>query len=156
MPAIPLTAAERRQHRADAHHLEPVVMIGSDGLTDAVAGEVDRALLAHGLIKVRAQLDDRATREAMLAQLAERLGAAAVQHIGKLFVLWRPIPPKDKPEAPERRPGARIVKLVKFSKSGNHRAVVKKVKLAGNQRITAGGTIKRAKRRASSVKKTMA
>jgi RNA-binding protein len=77
-----------------------------------------------------------------------------VQHIGKLFVLWRPIPPKEKIERDDRAPGPRIVKLVKFSKSGNHRAIVKKVKVFGNQRVTAGGTIKRARRRASSIKKT--
>jgi putative YhbY family RNA-binding protein len=154
MPAILLTAAERREHRANAHHLAPVVMIGGDGLTDAVATEVDRALGAHGLIKVRALVDDRTARDAMLAELADRLGAAAVQHIGKLFVLWRPIPPKEKAARDDQAAGPRIVKLVKFSKSGNHRAIVKKVKVFGNQRVTAGGTIKRAKRRASSVKKT--
>jgi putative YhbY family RNA-binding protein len=153
MPAIPLTAAERREHRANAHHLHPVVMIGGDGLTDAVASEVDRALRAHGLIKIRAQVDDRAARDAILAELAERLGAAPVQHIGKLFVLWRPIPPRESVDCEDRAPGPRIVKLVKFSKSGNHRAIVKKVKVFGNQRVTAGGTIKRAKRRTASVKK---
>ena len=56
MPALELTPAERRAHRAAAHHLEPVVMIGADGLTDAVKAEVDAALNAHGLIKVRAGL----------------------------------------------------------------------------------------------------
>ena len=53
-------------------------------------------------------------------------------------------------------PGPRIVKILKFSKSGNHRAAVKKIKVFGNQRVTAGGEIKRAKRRATSVKKKAA
>ena len=53
MPAIELTTAERRALRADAHHLDPVVMIGGDGLTPAVLKEADGALKAHGLIKVR-------------------------------------------------------------------------------------------------------
>ena len=53
MPAIELTTAERKVHRADAHHLDPVVMIGADGLTPAVVKEADAALKAHGLIKVR-------------------------------------------------------------------------------------------------------
>jgi RNA-binding protein len=153
MPAIALTPAQRREHRAQAHHLAPVVMVGGDGLTDAVALEVDRALGAHGLIKVRVMSDDRAAREQILEQLTDRLGAAAVQHIGKLLVLWRPIPPQEKTEREDRRPGPRVVKLVKFSKSGNHRAVVKKVKVLGNERITPGGKIKRAKPRATSVKK---
>lgn len=154
MPALVLTPAERRAQRADAHHLAPVVTIGSDGLTDAVAREADRALAAHGLIKVRAMVDDRAARETMLATLAERLGAAPVQHIGKLFVLWRPLLPRSTViEREDRRSAPRVVKLVKFSKSGNHRPVVKKVKVMGNQRITAGGKIKRARTRSASVKK---
>jgi putative YhbY family RNA-binding protein len=150
MPALILTPAERRAQRALAHHLDPVVMIGADGLTDAVAREVDRALTAHGLVKVRAFVDERAARDAMLEQLAERLGAAPVQHIGKLFVLWRPIPSKPATERggrDERAPGPRVLKLVRFSKSGNHRAVVKTVRVLGNQRVTAGGKIKRAKPR---------
>lgn len=143
MPALNLTAAERRALRADAHHLDPVVLIGGDGLTEAVVKETDAALNAHGLIKVRVFSDERETRAAILAELTERLNAAAVQQIGKLLVLWRPIPPKEKTEREDRMPGPRIVKIVSFSKSGNHRATVKKVKVFGNQRVTAGGLVKR-------------
>jgi putative YhbY family RNA-binding protein len=153
MAALILTPAERKEHRSDAHHLAPVVMIGNDGLTPAVVKEVDAALKSHGLIKVRVFSDDRAAREALLAELATRLDAAPVQHIGKLLVLWRPVPPKEKVERDDRQPGPRVVKLVSFSKSGNHRATVKKVKVFGNERVTPGGTIKRAKPRLSSVKK---
>ncbi|MDP3083800.1 MAG: ribosome assembly RNA-binding protein YhbY [Rubrivivax sp.] len=153
MPAIQLTPAQRKDHRADAHHLDPVVHIGNDGLTDAVVREIDGALKAHGLIKVRVFSDEREARETMLRELAERLDAAPIQHIGKLLVLWRPLPPKEKVERDDRMPGPRTVKLVSFSKSGNHRATVKKVQVFGNQRVTAGGMIKRAKVRASSVKK---
>ena len=53
MAKIILTPAQRKDHRADAHHLNPVVMIGSDGLTDGVKKEIDAALNAHGLIKIR-------------------------------------------------------------------------------------------------------
>jgi RNA-binding protein len=133
-----------------------VVMIGGDGLTPSVTKEVDLALKAHGLIKVRVFSDDRAAREAMLAQLADELGAAPIQHIGKLLVLWRPIPPKEKAERDDRMAGPRVVKLVSFSKSGNHRATVRKVKVFGNERVTPGGQIKRAKKRVSSVKKKAA
>jgi putative YhbY family RNA-binding protein len=153
MPAIMLTPAQRKEHRAAAHHLDPVVMIGAEGATAAVEKELDAALNAHGLIKVRVFSDDRAAREALLANLAEKLSAAPIQHIGKLLVLWRPIPPKAKPEREDRMPGPRTVKLVSFSKSGNHRATVRKVKVFGNERVTSGGQIKRAKVRATSVKK---
>lgn len=153
MPAIMLTPAQRKEHRAAAHHLDPVVMIGAEGATAAVEKELDAALNAHGLVKVRVFSDDRAAREALLADLAEKLSAAPIQHIGKLLVLWRPIPPKAKPEREDRMPGPRTVKLVSFSKSGNHRAKVRKVKVFGNERVTSGGQIKRAKVRATSVKK---
>lgn len=156
MPAIQLTPAQRKDKRADAHHLDPVVLIGAEGLTPAVRKEVDAALKAHGLIKVRVFSDERETREAMLAELADGLNAAPIQHIGKLLVLWRPIPPKEKAERDDRMPGPKVVKVLKFSKSGNHRPQVKKVKVLGNQRLTAGGELKRARKRQTSVKKQAA
>ena len=71
MPAIQLTAAQRKDKRADAHHLSPVVMIGGDGLTPSVVKETDAALNAHGLIKVRVFSDERSAREAMFASLSD-------------------------------------------------------------------------------------
>ena len=153
MPAIPLSPAQRKEHRAAAHHLDPVVAIGGDGLTAAVRKETDAALKAHGLIKVRMFSDDREAREAVFQDLADTLNAAPIQHIGKLLVLWRPVPPKEKVERDERPGGSRVVKILKFSKSGNHRPQVKKLTVHGNQRVTAGGMIKRAKKRIVSVKK---
>ncbi len=88
----PLDAATRRTLRARAHHLDPVVAIGQQGLSPAVLHEIEVALLAHELIKVRVFSDDRATRAALLVQLAAAVDAAPVQHLGKLFVLWRPNP----------------------------------------------------------------
>lgn len=154
MTAIALTSSQRKDKRADAHHLEPAVMIGAAGLTPAVRKEVDAALQAHGLVKVRVALDDRAAREAVLATLADELGAAPIQHIGKLIVLWRPIAPKEKPEREDRMPGPKVVKILKFSKSGNHRAQVKKITVLGNMRLAAGGELKRARKRKTSVKKS--
>ncbi len=157
MPAIELTPAERKLHKAEAHHLNPVVQIGGDGLTPAVVKEADAALKAHGLIKIRVFSDDREERASLLDRLADELNAAPIQHIGKLLVLWRPIPPKEKAEKEDRRPAPKVVKIVKFSKSGNHRPTVKKVTVFGNQRVTAGGSIKRAKKRVgTSVKKSAA
>lgn len=154
MTAIQLTPAQRKAQRAEAHHLEPVVMIGGEGLTPAVRKEVDLALNAHGLIKVRVFSDERATRETYLQTLAEELGAASIQHIGKLLVLWRPLPDKERVEREGRGSGPKVVKILKFSKSGNHRAQVKKITVLGNMRIAAGGELKRAKKRVTSVKKS--
>jgi len=153
MPAIHLTPAQRKEKRGEAHHLDPVVLIGADGLTDAVVKEADIALNAHGLIKVRVFSDVRADREAALSTLADRLNAAPVQHIGKLLVLWRPLPEKAKPERDNSTAAPRVVKILKFSKNGRNRPQIKKVTVYGNQRVTAGGEIKRAKPRATSVKK---
>ena len=154
MTAIQLSPAQRKEKRSDAHHLDPVVMIGGDGLTPAVQKEVDAALNAHGLIKVRVFSDERSTREAIFAALSDELGAAPIQHIGKLLVLWRPMPAKEKIEREDRGAGPRVVKILKFSKSGNHRAQVKKVTVMGNMRIAAGGELKRATKRRTSVKKS--
>jgi RNA-binding protein len=156
MPAINLTPAQRKEKRADAHHLNPVVLIGGEGLTPSVVKETDAALNAHGLIKVRVFSDERETRDSILATLADQLNAAPIQHIGKLLVLWRPMPPKVKVEREDRMAGPRVVKILKFSKSGNHRPQVKKIKVLGNQRVAAGGSLKRAKKRNTSVKKTAA
>ncbi|MBW8829499.1 MAG: YhbY family RNA-binding protein [Burkholderiales bacterium] len=156
MSAIQLTPSERKEKRADAHHLDPVVMIGGDGLTPAVVKEVDAALNAHGLIKVRVLSDDREMREAAFTILTDKLHAAPIQHIGKLLVLWRPMPEKAKADKEDRMKGPKIVKVLKFSKSGNHRPQVKKIKVLGNQRIAAGGELKRARKRQTSMKKSAA
>lgn len=153
MPAIQLTPAQRKVHRADAHHLEPVVMIGNDGLTPAVVKETDSALNAHGLIKVRVLGDDRTAREAMFQSLVEQLSAAPIQHIGKLLVLWRPQPEKERVVDEDRMPGPRDFKVLKYSKRGGQRPEVKTLRVLGNQRLTSGGQIKRAKPKQKSVKK---
>ncbi|MCB4365697.1 YhbY family RNA-binding protein [Hydrogenophaga taeniospiralis] len=154
MPQITLTPAQRKVHRADAHHLDPVVLVGGDGLSASVKKEIDAALKAHGLIKVRVFSDDRAAREAMLQTLADELDAAPIQHIGKLLVLWRPVPEKVKAADEDRLPGPRDVKVLKFSKRGGQRPEVKVVRVLGNQRLTTGGQVKRAKVMKKSIKKS--
>lgn len=84
-----MTPRERKALKARAHALDPVVHIGEKGLTEAVIAEIDRALMAHELIKVRAGSMERDEREAALAQICLRLDARNVQHIGKVFILFR-------------------------------------------------------------------
>jgi len=153
MAQIQLTIAERKVYRADAHHLSPVVMIGNGGLTAAVIKEADAALNAHGLIKIRVLGDDRAAREAMYLELANQLSAAPIQHIGKLFVLWRPQPEKVKTIDEDRMAGPRDFKVLKYSSRGGQRPEVKTLRVLGNQRLTSGGQVKRAKVKQKSVKK---
>ena len=75
--------------RARAHHLNPVVMIGQHGLTEAVIRETETALNAHELIKVRVLGDERDERLLIGEELCAATGAQLVQHIGKLLVLYR-------------------------------------------------------------------
>jgi len=102
MPELTLARDQRLELRARAHHLDPVVLLGNAGLTDAALREIDRALTAHELIKVRVPGDERELRRAMLDRIADQLGAAAIQVIGKLLVLYRPKPPEPPAAAPAR------------------------------------------------------
>lgn len=84
-----LTKQDIVELKARAHHLNPVVMIGQKGLTEAVVQETDTALRAHELIKVRVLGDDREERIAICEELCAATQAQLVQHIGKLLVLYR-------------------------------------------------------------------
>jgi RNA-binding protein len=91
-----LTPRQRASLKARAHPLEPVVYIGQSGASDAVIGEINRSLEAHGLIKVKLAGADRETRRELADVLSARTGAAAVQQVGHILVLWRPRP--DEPD----------------------------------------------------------
>ena len=155
MAQLELTPTQRREHRANAHHLSPVVMIGNDGLTPAIQKETDHALNAHGLIKIRVLAGEREARDAILQKLCSELGAAPVQHIGKLLVLWRPKGEKGKAVDEDRMPGPRDVKVLKYSTRGGQRPEVKTLRVLGNQRLTQGGEVKRAKPKKVSIKKKL-
>ena len=75
--------------RGLAHNLNPVVMIGNNGMTDNVIKEIELNLNAHELIKIKVASDDRALRLQMLNDIAEKTNAVAVHHIGKQLVIYR-------------------------------------------------------------------
>src|SRR5438309_11686176 len=87
-----LSPTRRRELKARAHALDPVVLIGAAGLSSAVLAEIERALKSHELIKVRVPGADRSGRETILAEIYKRIGAQPVQHIGKVLVLFRENP----------------------------------------------------------------
>jgi len=124
-----ITPQQRRDLRAKAHHLHPVVSVGQHGLTPQVLNEIDIALTAHALIKIRVHSDDRDAREAMLADIAAQLHAAPVQHLGKLLIVWRERD-EEEGEAPKaaRKPAA------KAKKSGTDRRTGPKAKKAAASR----------------------
>ncbi|WP_027817268.1 ribosome assembly RNA-binding protein YhbY [Paraburkholderia bannensis] len=173
MPALSLTAEQRSELRSQAHALKPVVLIGAEGLTDAVIKEIQVHLGAHQLIKVRVFGDEREERIAIYEEICDRLNAAPVQHIGKLLVIYKPEEAKAKTttaragargtvtrpsgdvpsarEAGKRAP--RVVKVVKPSENPMRKPKAQKVTVKGNERVTQGGNVKRAKKRQTSSKR---
>jgi RNA-binding protein len=97
---VALTPRERAHLKARAHALEPTVHVGHAGLTGTVVAEVERALAAHELIKVKIGDADRDARAALAEAICARTDAVLVQQVGKVFVLWRP-----KPQEAGARPG---------------------------------------------------
>ena len=102
-----MTPIKRKELRARAHALKPVILVGDAGLSDAVLAETDRALYDHELIKVRLPGVGREVREQMTVQLCEQLGAQQVQAIGHIQVIFRanPAPPAEPEQA--RKVGAK-------------------------------------------------
>jgi RNA-binding protein len=90
MSTLELTSKSRSALRGAAHPLKPVVMIGDQGLTAPVLKEIDLALNSHELIKVKAGSQEREDRNTILTQICEQLVCAAVHHLGKTFILYRP------------------------------------------------------------------
>ncbi|HEY9145358.1 MAG TPA: YhbY family RNA-binding protein [Thiobacillus sp.] len=84
-----LTPAQRQFLKGLAHSRQPVVMIGNQGLTAAVLKEIERGLDAHELIKIKAASDEPDTRRAWLEEICASTGAAPVQQIGKILVIYR-------------------------------------------------------------------
>jgi putative YhbY family RNA-binding protein len=164
MPALQLIPAQRSELRSRAHGLNPVVMIGAEGLTRPVLAEIDRSLAAHDLIKIRVFGDDREARIAIYEEICDALSAAPIQHIGKLLVIWRPGEARLKENKPQDlgrhmppRAGTgtapRTVTVRKPSAAPNRRPIRKEVTVLGNERVTAGGNVKRARARPASQKK---
>ena len=151
---LKLNSEQRSQLRSLAHSLDPVVMIGDAGLTDAVLKEIDVSLNAHELVKIRVFGDDRQARLDMLESICSQMEAAPIQHIGKLLVIYRP--KKEESQKPlstdKKGKGLRTTTTFKPG-SGSIKNRVKKVVLKGNERITAGGLVKRSKARPASAKK---
>ena len=102
-----LTPAQRRDLRARAHHLNPVVTIGDNGLAPTVVAEIERSLQAHELIKVKVQGAEREQRDTLMQELCAALDAAPVQHIGNILVVWRQRREEDKPAAAAEKKPAR-------------------------------------------------
>ncbi len=86
---MPLSEPQKKHLRGLAHALRPVVMVGQQGLRDSVYEELEQALTAHELVKVKVSAGDREARDAAIRELCEQSGAELVQRIGNMAVLFR-------------------------------------------------------------------
>lgn len=91
---MPLTKKQARQLKSMVHHLNPVVIIGQNGLTDAVFNELEITLNTHELIKVRLNAGDRVERQQMIDAILQRCHAELVSTIGHVAAFYRPNPDK--------------------------------------------------------------
>jgi RNA-binding protein len=87
-----LSIQERKRLRQIGHALNPVVMLGDKGLTEAVVEELNRALNDHELIKVKIVAEDREERAALIEELSAQTGAEVVQKIGKIALIYKKAP----------------------------------------------------------------
>lgn len=85
-----MQASLKQALKARAHHLQPVVILGNKGLTQAVIDETNQALLAHELIKVKINGVEKEARLTTARELVSQLQAELVQIIGNIAILYRP------------------------------------------------------------------
>jgi len=97
---LKLKSSQVRFLRQRAHHLKPVVQLGQQGLTGAVLAAIEEALTDHELIKVRLPALPREEKRRLCREIGERSGAAEVQRIGHILVLYRPHPEGPRLELP--------------------------------------------------------
>ena len=86
---MPISQKQLKQLRQLAHHKKVVVIIGQHGLTDNVMAEINLALEAHELVKVRVNASDRNERNAMIDSIAQQTQSTVVQRIGHVGVFYR-------------------------------------------------------------------
>jgi RNA-binding protein len=97
---MPITGKERAELRAEAHHLDPLVHVGAQGVTPTLVASLDDALRTRELVKVQLGRPVDEKPRAVAERLAEKTGATIVQVIGRTATLYR-----ENPEL-ERKPGA--------------------------------------------------
>ena len=85
-----LSSKEKRRLAQQAHKLKPVIMIGNKGLTTAVQEEINLALAAHELLKIKINDHDRQQINTMVPDMCNSNHAHHIQTIGHVVTLWRP------------------------------------------------------------------
>ena len=132
-----IDSALRQDLRAQAHHLNAVILIGQHGLTPAIITEIDRALNAHELIKIKWKDSEKDDRAQALDTLCQTLQAEPIAHIGKQLIIWRANPQQEKPATP--------VSQKKATKKPNKNVVAKRcVCVPKKKHYRVGSTSKKA------------
>jgi RNA-binding protein len=77
-----------------AHPLKPVVLMGNNGLTEAVVAEIDYSLNHHELIKIKIPTEDRDTKALIVEAICRETASIKIQVIGKTLIIYRQSPEK--------------------------------------------------------------
>jgi RNA-binding protein len=93
-----LTDNQKKHLRGLAHKLKPVVMVGQHGLKETIFEEVDIALDAHELIKIKVSVGDREERDAIIQEICARSNASLVQRVGNIAIMFRRNPKRPRIE----------------------------------------------------------
>lgn len=86
----PLTKAKIRTLKSQSHHLDPVILMGANGLTDALHTELERALYDHELIKIKLSSKDKEEKTAITQAILDRHNATLITKIGHVITIYKP------------------------------------------------------------------
>lgn len=95
-----LSNPQKNHLKTLAHSLKPIVIIGANGLSEAVLTEIDQALAHHELLKIRVNAADRDQRQSFINQISQTLQAELIQRIGHIATFYRPNPDESKISLP--------------------------------------------------------
>ena len=84
-----MNIATKKKLKADAHHLKPVIIVGAQGVSDALIKETSYALLAHELIKIKIHAEDKTVRTEAAMKLCDALKAELIQLIGHVAIIYK-------------------------------------------------------------------
>ena len=84
-----LTTNQKKFLRGIAHNINPMIIIGANGVTESLMKELDSTLEHHEILKIKMASADRDDRKQIVDYILEQTGALLVQTIGKVCVIYR-------------------------------------------------------------------
>src|SRR3990167_2321994 len=95
-----LTPAELKSLKQQSHHLDPVILFGAKGLTDAIQKEIELALYSHELIKIKLSSKDKAEKQALTETICKKNAAILINQIGHVITIYKKSPKEKAVTAP--------------------------------------------------------